>query len=205
MLVRLHERGYLERDEGDRYALSAKLYELAHRHPPNRRLLQRALPAMRTLSDTVEQSCHLAQLHGDRLIVIAAVDSPAACGVSVRSGSSHALADTASGRLLSYWRSRQHGDESGGVALAARESKAIERDDVFKYRSRTHRGVIDLCCPVRDRHGVVAALTVPVLARRDGAQPIDIVAVAVFDAAASVTAGLGGPVHPLPFNPSPVV
>ena len=60
MLERLVARRYVTRSpEGDRYALSLKLFVLAHRHPPVNRLVARALPAMDAFTKAAEQSCHL--------------------------------------------------------------------------------------------------------------------------------------------------
>lgn len=205
MVLCLHERGYLNRDVGDRYGLSARLFELVHRHPPNRSLLQHALPLMRHLAEQTGQSCHLGQLHGQRLIVIAAVDSPAACGVNVRSGSSHRALDTASGRLLQYWSDVERGVEEPAAGLKPSEAKAIGRDGVFKYRSRTHHGVIDLCASIREQHRVVAVLTVPLLTRRDQSQSIAGVAEAVREAAAKLTQALGGPTDRPRTSRSPVI
>src|SRR5437660_8256916 len=48
MVNALARRGYLQQD-GDRYSLSLKLFELAHRHKPIKSLTAAALPLMREL------------------------------------------------------------------------------------------------------------------------------------------------------------
>ena len=59
----LERRGYLVRaPRSDRYRLSLKLFELAHKHPPVNRLIDVALPVMRALAAGSDQSCHLAVL-----------------------------------------------------------------------------------------------------------------------------------------------
>ena len=60
MLERLVARDYVGRSaEGDRYALTMKLFVLAHRHPPMRRLVTRALPLMDAFAREAQQSVHL--------------------------------------------------------------------------------------------------------------------------------------------------
>src|SRR5512144_2741035 len=60
MLERLVARHYVSRSpEGDRYALSLKLFVLAHQHPPLNRLVARALPPMDHFAKAAQQSCHL--------------------------------------------------------------------------------------------------------------------------------------------------
>ena len=63
-----------------------KLFELAHRQPPVKRLLAVALPLMHELARTTRQSNHLVVLHEQRILVLAQVDSPEAMGFSVRLG-----------------------------------------------------------------------------------------------------------------------
>src|SRR3546814_4669283 len=66
VVVYLERRGYLTRDaDSDRYALSLRLFEMSHRHPPTDRLVKRAIPILEALAAETEQSCHLAVLHDD--------------------------------------------------------------------------------------------------------------------------------------------
>ena len=70
MLTRLEGRGYLHRGDEGHYRLSAKLFALSHRHPPTAHLLDAALPLMRQLAHDVGQSCHLATLHGQDILIL---------------------------------------------------------------------------------------------------------------------------------------
>ena len=64
ILMVLRKRGYVElAEEADRYALTTKLFELAHRHPPTRRLTSRAGDTMQRLANRVNQSMHMVILH----------------------------------------------------------------------------------------------------------------------------------------------
>src|SRR5690625_5621333 len=50
----------------------------------NRTLLDAALPIMNDLSRAIGQSCHLAVLSGDQVVVVARIESPRDLGFSVR-------------------------------------------------------------------------------------------------------------------------
>ena len=58
MLETLVQRHYVTRSaEGDRYALSLKLFVLANRHPPLDRLVARALPVMDAFTSSTNPAC----------------------------------------------------------------------------------------------------------------------------------------------------
>src|SRR5690348_11145918 len=60
MLGVLERRGYVARDpQTGHYGLTLRLFELAHRHPPTRRLQAIALPVMEELARAIKLSCHL--------------------------------------------------------------------------------------------------------------------------------------------------
>lgn len=60
MLERLVARDYVTRSpQGDRYALSLKLFVLGHSHPPMERMVSQALPVMEGFATAAQQSCHL--------------------------------------------------------------------------------------------------------------------------------------------------
>src|SRR3546814_10583255 len=57
VVVYLERRGYLTRDaDSDRYALSLRLFEMSHRHPPTDRLVKRAIPILEALAAETERS-----------------------------------------------------------------------------------------------------------------------------------------------------
>ena len=64
ILLLLEKRGYIIRTQSDRFRLSLRLFELAHRHPPVNRLVECALPVMRELAANADQSCHLVVREG---------------------------------------------------------------------------------------------------------------------------------------------
>jgi DNA-binding IclR family transcriptional regulator len=181
MLERLVARQYVMRSEaGDRYALSLKLFALAHRHPPMERLIAEALPLMQRFADKAEQSCHLTVYDRGNLLVIAQVDGPGTWGIAVRLGSRVGLVDTSSGRTLLAWqtpeqrahRLAEHTKVKGEVTIdhAALEAACAQvREAGFSRKdSQQIFGVTDVTFPVLGPSGqAIAALTCPFLRRID--------------------------------------
>ncbi|MGO4566439.1 IclR family transcriptional regulator [Rhizobium sp. 2YAF20] len=104
MLDRLVRRGYVQRQEGDRFFLTLKLFGLAHFHAPVRRLVSFAAPLMREFSKRAEQACHLAVFDRGSVVVIAQQDSPTYWGISIRVGAQINLFNTGSGHILLAFR-----------------------------------------------------------------------------------------------------
>lgn len=100
MLDRLVRRGYVLRTEADQYELTLKLFELAHRQSPTRRLASQALPLMRRFAASSGQACHLSVQERGGLTVIAQVDAPGYWGFGIRLGSRMGLFDTGSGHVM---------------------------------------------------------------------------------------------------------
>jgi DNA-binding IclR family transcriptional regulator len=76
MLVCLEERGCIAQVPEERYALTLKLFELAHEHPPTERLVADALPLMKRLAFDTTQSCPIGVLDGDKIVILAQVSPP---------------------------------------------------------------------------------------------------------------------------------
>ena len=178
MLARLVERGWVTiRRPGDRYVLTLKLFELAHRYTPMDRLLTDALPLMKDLSASVHQSCHLTVLEGARGIVLAQVDAPGEMGFAVRVGSTMSLPASCSGRVLLAHQDaaelerlldRMDAAERKQVAALSKHLAAVRSRGYEEMESTRVRGVHDLSVPVLDPRGrVLAALTMPFLQRID--------------------------------------
>ena len=106
MLVCLERRGYIcETDSDDRFELTLKLFELAHRHHPLDRLVAHARPLLQEVANHTGQSCHLAMLSDAAIIVVAQVDAPGSMGFSLRLGAQIDLFDTASGHVILAFQS----------------------------------------------------------------------------------------------------
>lgn len=181
MLAVLEQRGYIYRERPeDLYYLSLRMFELANRHPPTKRLLDVALPQMRALAETARQSVHLAVRSDQDLLIIAQIESPEPAGLTVRLGR-RPLAATASGRvLMAFSRAGSATDPSGPAAHErGADSSAADAVRVASIAERGYEevddeslsGVTDISYPLTDLTGLaVAALTVPYLRRR-GSQP----------------------------------
>lgn len=120
MLDRLARRGYISR-QGDTYALTMKLFLLAHLRPPIRRLVGQAMPVMRRFTNTAEQACHLVKYDRGDLVVIAQVEAPGYWGVTIRVGAQIGLVNSGSGHVI--------------LAFASPEERALmfEEHDVMPY------------------------------------------------------------------------
>lgn len=204
MLSVLESRGYLTRLPDGTYRLSLRLFELAHRHPPLKRLLSAALPAMQELAQKTRQSTHLVIHYARRILVVAQVDSPEPMGFSVRLGAHFSFRpDRASSRVLSAFQSASAQDEMIAELLAnspTRVSAAkvraelarIRRLGFYRAQSDTTTGVTDLCAPIFDfSDGAVAALTVPYLRQRDVAVSVPAARDALLAAARRISVSLG--------------
>ncbi|WP_284775617.1 IclR family transcriptional regulator [Agrobacterium sp. lyk4-40-TYG-31] len=100
MLDRLVRRGYVQRQDGDRFFLTLKLFGLAHFHAPLRRLVSFAAPVMRDFSNKAAQACHLAVYDRGSVVVIAQQDSSTYWALSIRVGAQMSLFNTGSGHVL---------------------------------------------------------------------------------------------------------
>lgn len=176
VLVTLERRGFLVRERGGGYVLGSRLFDLAHRHEPLRGLQAAALPVMHELADQVRQSCNLAVLDGDRVRVVAQVESPADFGYRVRVGALFDAATTATGEVLA------------GV-------NEVVRADALQH------GITDVVVAVRGVSGeTVAALTVPYVSTSFSTVAHDAVVTRTRAAARAISLRLGEPTAPHPQN-----
>ncbi len=177
MLAVLEARSYINKGETTgNYALSLKLYELAHLHPPVMNLLEAAALPMENITNVLRESCHLSVLRQGKIVVLKEVLSPARVRLSVPVGGRFSPIDTVSGRLLLAYLSDEtlaaflaNSDEyvvmaaSGQEAFRAKLAEIRERG-VSTAVSETHLGVSDAAVLVGNPHaGLSAALAVPSL------------------------------------------
>ena len=181
MLERLVQRHYVTRSpEGDRYALSLKLFMLAHRHPPLDRLVARALPAMDAFAKAAEQSCHLGVYERGNITIVAQVGGPGSWGLSIRLGSRVGLVGTGSGHVLLAFQSDErraemlasHEAADGEAPLVPRELNKtlarIRKLGHWRGDSQQAFGVVDISMPVIGPEGhALAVLTCPFVRRID--------------------------------------
>ena len=178
ILLLLEKRGYVIRTRSDRFRLSLKLFELAHRHPPVNRLVECALPAMRELAANADQSCHLVVREGQNVLVVLQIDSPLPMRYSVALGSHFPMLETSSGAVLLAHLDRAERDLIIERIVAAGEGQGtraeIEKrlDEVARLGYEMRRSLAvepctNISTPVRDHTGaVIAALTVPFIPQK---------------------------------------
>lgn len=177
MLACLVERNYIV-NVSETYAITTKLFELAHSNPPTNRLLSEAGPLMQELSAELQQACHLTVYNQGRQIVIAKVDNPGGMGFSLRVGAELDVLVSASGRALlafqdpetielrikeSVKRRPEHVSIEIGPILEAIQARGFE-----SMISLQIKGLYAVSYPILDtRNRALAALTVPYAERLD--------------------------------------
>ncbi len=161
MLERLVARQYVTRSVGgDRYALSLKLFAMAHAHPPLNRLLNQALPVMEDFARRAEQSCYLGVYDRGHVLIAAQADSPGGWHFSVRRGARVGLLDTASGHVLLAFadpdtRQRMLAEQTAldGEVPTTRANldamlASIRAQAYVERASAQSFGVVDMACPI---------------------------------------------------------
>lgn len=186
MLERLVARDYVSRSpEGDRYALTMKLFVLAHRHPPVRRLVAHAQPLMDGFARDARQSCHLVAPDRDAALVVAQANCPAVWEFGVRVGSPLDLLGTSSGLTLLAFQAPHDreallasgaGSERSSKIAALEPMLAAHRAAGYRIaESGQIRGVSDISVPILSPDGhAIAVLTCPYIERLDDASQIGI-------------------------------
>jgi DNA-binding IclR family transcriptional regulator len=172
VLQTLERRGWIHRQRpSGAYALSMRMFSLAHRHPPLRGLTGLAAAPMRELAARTRQSCNLSVLDGGRVRVIAQVESPEDFGFVVRVGAGFDAESTPAGRVLL-------GRTSEGLVRVA---------------DATRPGITDVVVPVTDVEGaVLAAITVPYVATEFSGMGIEQVEAALRTAGERVSSRVRG-------------
>jgi len=176
MLDRLVRRGYVSRNDGDRYELTLKLFGLAHLHAPVRRLVALAAPLMRDLASRTMQANHLAIYDKSGVTVIAQADSPGYFGISIRVGARISLFNTGSGHVLLAFSPpaerammiAEHEHQPEDAEQASDLDHRIQQIRARGYEvmpSLQTTGVYNLSAPILAADGrALAALTCPYLA-----------------------------------------
>lgn len=154
----------------DRFQLSLRLFELAHKFPPIERLVRVAQVELDALSEKTLQSCHLAVMEGSRVIIAAAKESPLPMHYSVRVGSGFELFETSSGTVIAAFSSEPKQEFLlAGVKKQERAQLEQRFEQIlangYEFRdSDTVDGLSNITVPVRSQEGkILAALTVPYL------------------------------------------
>lgn len=190
MAVTLQRRGFVQVDENDRYTLTLRMFELAHRQQPLKSLVSVALPLLRELANRSRQSCHLAMYQGGRVVVIAQVESPERWSFGLKVGVVMGLTDTSSGHVLLAFRDeidrarmlRAHIGVEGELEMDPGELFAILQEvrerGYSAMPSRQTRGITNIAFPVMGAADhVIASINVPYIERIDQKSAPDVVQV----------------------------
>lgn len=204
MLDVLARRGFIARQPDGGYVLTLRLFELAHLHPPVDRLLDCAMPHMQELAHATRQSNHLCVHHDGRLMVLARAESPEPMSYSVRQGSHYAFRDDrVSARVITAFQNGERRKQSfgellgGGRAAEGRRRNLEKRLHEIRARgydegpSDTIRGIVDICFPIFDHYGAIAALNVVYMQHRDAHVTIPAARQALQKAAQAISKSLG--------------
>jgi DNA-binding IclR family transcriptional regulator len=205
MMVVLEQRGYIHSSLGsDRYRLTLKLFEIAHRFRPMQRLTSVATSIMKTLAYRLEQSCHLVIYYEGKGHVVAQQDAPSERVFSVRLGAEAPLLNTCSGHVLLAFAD-EHEREIMVGKIPRHHPRPVRRDlDRIILRVREQgcevipsaqvQGVTDVGYPVFDHTGgCIAALVVPFFSYIDGSHSADLktAQLSARDAAGAISRMLG--------------
>jgi DNA-binding IclR family transcriptional regulator len=205
MLGVLERRGYVARDpKTGEYRLTLRLFQLGTQHPPTRRLQQAALPVMEGLAAQVGLACHLSMASGEHFLILAQAEPDRPMGWTVKLGAVFPLSmHLVSARILTAFqreprrgemvRSMAQRDELPVEDIQMRlEGIAAAGHDLAP--SETAPGLTDMSAPVLDPSGLaVAALTLPFLPQRGNTVSQAEALAALQDAAARISAQIGGP------------
>ena len=180
MAVTLQRRGYVQVDENDRYTLTLRMFELAHRQQPLKSLVSAALPLLRELANRARQSCHLTMYQGGRVVVIAQVESPERWSFGLKVGVVMGLTDTSSGHVLLAFRDeidrarmlRAHIGVEGELDMDPGELFAVLQEvrerGYSAMPSQQTRGITNIAYPVMGAADhVIASINVPYIERID--------------------------------------
>lgn len=179
MINCLERRKYISH-QGDKYAITTKLFQLSRIHPPTDRLVTAALPIMQGLAHNVGFSCDLRVYNMGSQTVIASINTPGGIGFNVRTGAEIEIAPSASGRVLLAFQTPETTElriKESLADLSATEIKAFRKElhevavkGFASIKSRQYEGVHAISFPILDMdHHAVAALTVPMVPRVDNA------------------------------------
>jgi len=176
MLSVLEGRGYLSREEGsEQFHITNRLFDLGMSVSPVGTLVEQAYPIMHDLSERIRQSSHLVVASGERIVVIARVESSAVFGFSVKVGRHASLFATTSGTVLLAWMPEgerellidAHAEKAEGFDRRSFEAKlaATRKRGWLQQKSADVWGITDISVPILTGDGdrAIASLMVPFL------------------------------------------
>lgn len=176
MIVVMERRGWLRKDDSDRYRVSYRVLDLAFRATPAQELAHVARPRMYALSRDSGQACHLVVGQGSSGFVVVRQESPGTIGFSLRPGTVVNLFTSSSGHVLLAFA-----EEEIAEAILAEAPNGIDTEALRKRLQQVRRqgyevqnsarvkGVRDISYPIFGfGRGLIAALTIPYVTFIDG-------------------------------------
>jgi len=204
MILCLQARGYLAQSAtDDTYHLTLRLFRIAQEHPPTKRLVTEALPAMHTLAQKLRQSCHLGIIDGGHVVIIAQVDSPEPTGFYVKMGSKVELMHASTGHVILAHQTEDARDralEEWRLETKRRNPPPDFENHLAKIRARGYErrasyqvaGVINVSFPILNVLGqAIAGLTVPYVKRLEDNISINTVIVATRETSRKISEAMG--------------
>ncbi len=170
MMAVLRKLGYVEYSSQYRlYRLSHKMFKISHQHTSVNKITSVALPIMRSLSETIDESCYLSFFSQGGTLVMARQESDRLNNsLLVRVGSDDSLIDNCAGHIILTFATDQERDEMIEAAKFIR-SEVIKKNATFKKMllkikkqgyelmpSTTLEGVIDIGFPIFNTLGQLA-------------------------------------------------
>jgi len=203
MLLCLERRGYIAQVDGERYALTLKLFKLVQEHPPTERLIAEALPVMHQVAHETQQSCHMGIIEGAEVTILAQVNAPTSVGFYVKLGSSVELMEASTGYVILAHQDDEHRSRTlaewkrlTGSELPSDLPAHLARIRRQGYESRPSykvRGVTNISYPIFDGRGsAIGALTVPFIQHLDSIANVSEVSASLKKASREISAAIGG-------------
>lgn len=171
MLSVLVERQYVALSaENSGYYLTLKMFALSNQHPPVALLLKKALPLMESLSNKVNQSCHISRYSNGELVVIASQKSPYKMGFSLREGAKLDVCASGSGLVWLSFVEEEQRQAMINKDIATQEEVAHAREQIpkiieqgyFVGESPQISGVTNISVPIFGAlKEILAVVTIP--------------------------------------------
>lgn len=125
-LLTLQELGYARRVDGERWAMTLKMFNLGSRALDHLDLLSAARPIAETLSEELGETVHMGVLDGDSAVYVLKIESRYTIRMYSRVGRRMPLYCTAIGKvLLAYAKDEQREEALAGVRLLAMTNNTL--------------------------------------------------------------------------------
>lgn len=171
----LEEKGYIySTGPKSTYHLSLKMFEVANRHYPVQTLVEAAHVEIKSVCKATLQSCHIALLNGEEIIIIHQQDPPLGTHYSVATGSRYPALETSSGAVMIAYSDHEVQQTFYDSLPSDKERKALKKrlDNIIQFghermESQVVAGILNLSVPLFDyRNRVVGVATLPFLSQK---------------------------------------